>query len=162
MLSGKVPRLAALGIAAVLALVAMLYPTDERRVKEVAEKILDAANTSPAELGRALDENASPSLSVSVAELPEPLVGRAALVGALSQAQDFGTKLHFRADAIEIKVEGNRAQLTADLITMPGPEVPELRRPRHSVAVFERRGGRFRLLSAEVGAERLDQPEARP
>jgi hypothetical protein len=162
MLSGKVPRFAALGIAAVVVLGAMLYPTDERRVKAVAEKILDAANTSPDALGRVLDENASASLRVSVAELPESLVGKAALVGALRQAQDFGTKLHFRADAIEIEVEGNRARLTADLITMPGPEVPELRRPRHSVAVFERRGGRFRLLSAEVGAERLDQPEARP
>jgi hypothetical protein len=30
------------------------------------------------------------------------------------------------------------------------------------VLVFEKRAAGFRLLSAEIGAERLDQPEARP
>jgi len=67
-----------------------------------------------------------------------------------------------RIEAVEVSTEGNRARLSADLITMPGPELPELRRPRRSVAIFEKRGGRYRLVSAEIGPERLDQPEARP
>jgi hypothetical protein len=162
MLAGKWLRFVVVALGLGLALGVVFYPTDEKRVKQAADALIEAANLSPSELSRALDSYASPELSVSVSELPEPLLGREALVAAITQANQLGTKLHFRLEAVEVSTEGNRARLSADLITMPGPELPELRRPRHSVAIFEKRAGAYRLVSAEIGPERLDQPEARP
>jgi hypothetical protein len=89
------------------------------------------------------------------------LVGKAALIDAARQAAQLGPKLHIRADAVDVRVEGRRARVTADLAASQA-EVPELRRPRHSVLVFEKHGDVYRLASAEIGAERRDQPEARP
>src|SRR5258707_2938482 len=154
-------RWAVLAAAFAGLLAVWLYPTDEKRVKEAAEAIAAAANAGPTELARALDTYASPELSVSVSELPEPISGRDALVAAVAQANQLGEKLRFRIEAVEVTVSGNHARLNADLITALSAEVPELRRPRHSVALFEKRAGRFRLVSAEIGPERRDQPEAR-
>ena len=67
-----------------------------------------------------------------------------------------------RLEAVEVSLEGKRARVNADLLTTLRPELPELRRPRHAVALFEKRAGRYQLLSAEIGSERRDQPEARP
>lgn len=152
--------IALLGVA--VAFGVWLYPTDEKRVKAAAEAIVAAANQSPAALASALDEHAAPAVRVHAADLPEPLEGKDALVSALTRAQKLAQKLHFRVESVEVTVEGNRARLTADLLTMFQPELPELRRPRHSTALFEKRGGSFRLVSADIGPERLDQPEARP
>jgi hypothetical protein len=162
MLAGKWLRFSVVALGLGLALGVLFYPTDEQRVKAAAEALISAANVSPSELSRALERYASPELSVSVSELPEPLLGREAIVLAARQASQLGTKLHFRIEAVEVSTEGSRARLSADLITMPGPELPELRRPRHSVASFEKHAGGYRLVSAEIGPERLDPPEARP
>lgn len=161
MRGSNVVRLGAVGAAALLALGVAFYPTDEKRVRQAAEALVAAANAGPAELAQALDQYASPNVTVSADELPEPLVGPAAIVKVARQASQLGSKLHLRADAIDVRVEGKRARLTADLAASQA-EVPELRRPRHSVLLFEKRADGFRLLSAEIGAERLDQPEARP
>jgi hypothetical protein len=150
----------ALGLGVVLGV--LFYPTDEKRVREAAEALVAAANASPAELSTALEAYASPEVSISVSELSEPFTGRDGIVAALAQARQFAPSVHFRIEAVEVSTEGNRARLNADLITMPGPELPELRRPRHSVAVFEKHAGKYRLVSAEIGPERRDQPEARP
>jgi hypothetical protein len=155
-------RWALLSVAVLAVLAAWLYPTDEKRVKEAAAALITAANGTSAELQSALEEHAVPALRVSVDELAEPVEGRAALISAVSAAKQLGPKLSFRIESVDVSVEGNRARLTADLITMLQPELPELRRPRHSVAQFEKRAGKFRLVSAEIGPERLDQPEARP
>ncbi len=155
-------RWAAVSLAVAAALGVWIYPTDEKRVKAAAEAIVSAANESPGALSAALDAHSVPALRVSVAELSEPLEGKEALLAALGQAEQLAQKLHFRIESADVTVEGNRARLNADLLTMLGPELPELRRPRHSVALFEKRAGKFRLVSAEIGAEQRDQPEARP
>jgi hypothetical protein len=162
MLAQKPLRLAVMALAVLLALGALLYPTDEKRVKEAAEALVTAANANPSELARALDTYASPGVSLQVSELPETLTGREALVAAVASASKFGQKLELRLESVEVTVEGKRARLNADLIGATRAEVPELRRPRHCVALFEKHAGHFRLVSAEVGAERRDQPEARP
>lgn len=161
MLSGSRARGILIAAALLLALGVLFYPTDEKRVRAVADALIAAANAGPAELARALDEHAVADVRIDVAELSEPLTGRAALVGALRDVSS-AEPLHYRLENVEIAVSGKRARLSADLITMPHAEVPELRRPRHGTAIFERRTGQFRLISAEIGAERLDQPEARP
>jgi hypothetical protein len=152
--------LAGMGILATLGLT--LFPTDETRVKKAAEALLAAANRGGPELSVALETYAAPEVSLSVSELPEPVVGRAAVLAAVRQASASGQKLHLQVESVEVTVEGARPRLNADLITSQRPELPELRRPRHSVALFEKSGDRFRLVSAEIGAERVDQPEARP
>jgi len=152
--------LAGMGSLATLGM--LLFPTDEKRVKEAAEELVAAANSGGAELSRALETYASPEVSISVSDLPDTVTGRAAVLAAVRQASVLGQKLHFQVEAVEVSVEGKHARLNADLITSLRPEVPELRRPRHSVAVFEKSGDHFRLVSAEIGPERLDQPEARP
>jgi SnoaL-like domain len=162
MLANKVVRLTVIGAGILLALVVLFYPTDEKRVKAAAEAIVTAANTGELELERALDEHASPDVSLEVPELPEPVRGPAAIAALVGQASRLGQKPSLRIEAVEVTVEGNRARLNADLLTTLRPELPELRRPRHAVALFEKRAGRFRLLSAEIGSERRDQPEARP
>jgi len=162
MLANKAVRLAVMVAAALLALAVLFYPTDEKRVKEAAEALVTAANAGEAELARALEQYATPDVSISVSELPESVTGREAIVAMVGQASRTGNKLSLRLEAVEVSLEGKRARLNADLLTTLRPELPELRRPRHGVALFEKQGDRFRLLSAEVGTPRLDQPEARP
>ena len=152
--------LIAFGILATLGV--LFYPTDEKRVKEAAQALVAAANSDEAQLSRALLTYATAEVSISVAELPEPLTGRDGVLAAVRAARGLGQKLHFSVEAVEVSVQGKHARLNADLLTSMRPEVPELRRPRHSVALFERFGDQFRLVSAEIGAERRDQPEARP
>lgn len=162
MLASSRNRLALLALGVGIGVGALLYPTDDKRVRKAAEALISAANQGDAELARALEAHAAPNVSVSVSELGEPLVGREALVIAAREARQLEQKLHFELDTVDVHVEGNRARLDADVITTLRPELPELRRPRRSSALFERRNGAFRLLSAEIGAERVDQPEARP
>jgi SnoaL-like protein len=162
MLTSKSARWAAIALVVAVALGIVLYPTDEKRVRAAAEAIVSAANGSSSELGQALDTYAVPDVSIDAAELAAPLSGRDAIVAAVAIASRAGHNLRFRVEGVDVTLDGNRARVTADLITTLRAEVPELRRPRHSVALFEKRNGTFRLVSAEIGAERQDQPEARP
>jgi hypothetical protein len=155
-------RFTLIGLSALATLGVLFYPTDEKRVKEAAEAIATAANGSPAELSRALEMYASPDVSITVAELSQPVTGRAAVMALIRRAGASGSKPNFHFEAIEVSVEGKQARVNADLVTSLRPEVPELRRPRHSVALFEKSDGHFWLKSADIGAERRDQPEARP
>lgn len=162
MLDARSTRFVVIALAALALLLVLFYPTDEKRVERAATALLDAANAGPAALARALDEHASTNLRIDSPELGEPIVGRDAVLEAVARARSLGPNLRFRAEGVEISVEGSRARLTADLITTLRAEVPELRRPRHAAALFEQREGQFRLVSAEIGTPRLDQPEARP
>jgi hypothetical protein len=162
LVAAKSARLVALGLGVSIALAVLFYPTDEKRVREAADALLTAANASPGELSQALELYASPQVRIDVTELSEPIVGRDALMLAVRRAREFEPNLRFRLEGVEVSVEGKRARLSADLITTLRPEVPELRKPRHAAASFEKRGERFQLISAEIGNERLDQPEARP
>jgi hypothetical protein len=159
MLASKRLRLLVIAIPAVLALVLLLYPTDESRVREAADALLNGANQGGAALASALERYSVPRVAVTVAELPEPLEGREALLGAVTSARAFGQKLRFRADAVEVTVEGNRARLNADLVAALEQATIA---PRHAVALFEKHDGRFQLVSAEIGPTRRDEPEARP
>jgi hypothetical protein len=159
MLASKPLRLAAILIPAALALLLLVYPTDEKRVREAADALLNGANQGDAALVSALARYTVPRVSVSVAELSTPLEGREALSAAVAQARAFGQGLRFRADAVEITVEGNRARLNADLVAALEQATIA---PRHAVAIFEKHDGRFQLVSAEIGATRRDEPEARP
>jgi hypothetical protein len=161
MLNGKVARRAALAALLLGVMGVLWYPTDEKRVKEAADAIADGANAGPRELALALEQYAVADVRLSAADLPLAISGRNAIVELVSQAAETGQKLHLRVEAVEVTVEGNHARLNADLVATQA-EVPELRVPRHSVALFEKRNGRFRLVSAEIGSERRDQPEARP
>ncbi len=155
-------RLTLIAVSLLATLAVLFYPTDEKRVKEAAEAIVTAANAGEAQLARALETFASPEVSISVSELPEPVTGREGLLAAVHRASGMGQKLRFHVEAVEVSVEGKHARLNADVVSSLRPEVPELRRPRHGVALFEKFGDRFRLVSAEIGPERRDQPEARP
>jgi len=155
-------RLTLIGVGVLATLGVLFYPTDEKRVKDALDAIVAAANADDATLSRALQTYASPDVSISVAELAEPVSGRPALLTAVRAAQALGQKPTFHVEAVEVSVTGKHARLNADLIASVRPEVPELRRPRHSVALFEKSGDHFRLVSAEIGPERRDQPEARP
>ena len=162
MLAKNAVRFTLIGLSAVATLGVLFYPTDEKRVKEAAEALATAANGDAAELSRALETYASPDVTITVAEFPEPVIGRQAVVAAVHRAATFGPKPHFHFDAVEVSIEGKHARVNADLVTSLRPEVPELRHPRHSVALFEKSGDHFRLVSAEIGPESRDQPEARP
>jgi hypothetical protein len=159
MLASRPLRLAIIALAALSALVLLLYPTDEKRVREAAEALLDGANQGGAALAAALEQHAVTHVTITVAELSAPLEGREALLDAVTSARAFGQKPRFRADAIEVTVEGNRARLNADLVAALEQATIA---PRHAVALFEKRNGRFQLVSAEIGATRHDEPEARP
>jgi|GEM_PF-6126965 len=155
-------RLTLISLGVVATLGVLFYPTDEKRVKEAAEAIIAAANGDEAQLQRALQTYATADVSINVAELPEPVTGRDAVLAAVRAARNQGQTLHFDIEAVEVSVEGKHARLNADLITSLRPELPELRRPRRGVGLFEKFGDHFRLVSAEIGAEQRDQPEARP
>jgi hypothetical protein len=162
MLASKHVRLVVIGLVAVLALGLLLYPSDEKRVREAADAIVAAANQDATELHRALERHAVEDVSVTISDLPEPLQGRASLVAAAEHARVNGRKLRFRMEAVEINVEGNHARVNAELVASLQLGLRELRQARHGVAMFEKIDGRFQLVSAEVGSERHDQPEARP
>jgi hypothetical protein len=162
MLASKHFRLAAIGLVALLALVLLLYPSDEKKVRAAADAIVAAANQDAVELTRALEEHAVEHVTVLVSDLPEPLEGRGALVRAAERSRIAGRRLRFRMEAVEINVQGNHARLNADLVASLQLGLREMRQARQGVALFEKIDGRFRLVSAEVGAERHDQPEARP
>lgn len=161
-IAGKAGRVILLVLLALAVLAALFYPTEEKRVREAADALLAAANQSSGALAQALELYTSPDVRIDVTELADPIAGREALGLAVQRAREAEPNLRFRLEGVEVSVEGKRARLSADLITTLRPEVPELRRPRHTAALFEKRGDRFRLISAEIGAERLDQPEARP
>lgn len=162
MLAGRSARIGVIALVVALALGLLLYPTDEKRVREAAEAIVEAANAGEGELSQALEQHASEEVTVSVSDLSEPLVGRAALVRAAARARVEGRRLRFRMETVEITVQGSNARLNADLVASLQLGLRELRQARHGVALFEKIDGRFRLVSAEVGSERHDQPEARP
>jgi len=151
------PRRIGLVVAAVVVAVVIglwLHRSDEERVRGVADAIVEAANLGPVELTRALDEHATENVSVTVADLPGPLVGRAALVAAASRTAALGRKLSFRLDRVDISVEGSNARLTADFVATMQLGLRGLSRSRSGVALFQKSEGRFRLVSAEVGEER--------
>jgi hypothetical protein len=162
MLASRTKRLLVIALAAATALGLLLYPTDEKRVRKAAEALVTAANESEVDLARALDQYAVPDVSVIVSDYAEPLQGRAALVNAAARARMAGQRLRFRMETVEISVEGSHARLNADMVASLSFGLRELKQARHGVALFEKRDGRFQLVSAEVGGERHDQPEARP
>jgi hypothetical protein len=161
-MSPKRLRLLLIGLVAALALGLLLYPSDEKKVRKAAEAIVEAANEGPVELTRALEQYAVAEVVVTVSDLPEPLEGRAALVGAASRAQVGGRQLRFRMETVEISVEGSHARVNADMVASLQLGLRNMRQARHGVAMFQKIDGRFQLVSAEVGSERHDQPEARP
>ena len=161
-MSAKRVRLLVIAAVAALALGLLLYPSDEKKVREAAEAIIKAANQDPVELSRALERYAVEDVSVTISDLGEPLQGRGALMAAASRAQVNGKKLRFRMETVEISVEGSHARLNADMVASLQLGLREMKQARHGVAMFQKIDGRFQLVSAEVGAERHDQPEARP
>lgn len=149
-------RIALLAVALAVALVLglWLHRSDEEQVREVADAIVAAANQDLVELSRALDEHAVEEVSVTVSDLPEPLVGRAALVAAAGRSAAGGRKLEFRLQRVEVTVEGTNARLTADFVAALNLGLRGISRTRSGVALFQKIDGRFRLVSAEVGGER--------
>jgi len=154
-------RLGFFGALVVLACLLLWYPTEEKRVRQATDALIDAANAGPSDLSRALGVFARPDVRVTIDDLPEPLVGRQAIVAAAEQAALTGQQARLRIEAVEVHVEGRRARLVAELAAAQA-EVPELRRPRPASLLFEKHERGFWLVSADIGAERLDQPEARP
>src|SRR5688572_15677723 len=114
----SVRRMGLLVIAVIAALsgALWLHRSDEELVREAAEAIVAAANQDPVELERALEQHASDEVSVTVSDLPEPLVGRAALVSAAARTPIGGRKLSFRMEAVDVSVEGNNARLNANFV----------------------------------------------
>jgi hypothetical protein len=160
--SSKTVRWLLIGLAVALALGLLLYPSDEKRVREAADAIVEAANQDEVELARALERWAVEDVSVNVVDLPEPLVGRSALVAAAGRSRQGGRRLRFRMETVEISVEGSHARLNADLVASLQLGLREMRQGRRGVAMFQKIDGRFQLVSAEVGTERHEEPEARP
>jgi hypothetical protein len=151
------PRRIALAVGALLVAVVLgvwLHRSDEERVRAAADAIVEAANQGPVELTRALDEHATENVSVMVSDLPEPLVGRAAIVAAASRTAAMGRKLSFRLQRVEISVEGSNARLSADFVATMQLGLRGLSRSRSGAALFQKIDGRFQLVSAEVGGER--------
>src|SRR3954463_13507487 len=105
MLTGKSVRWATVAVGLSVALGVFVYPTDEKRVQEAAAALVSAANAGPNQLSRALEIYARPDVSISAPELLEPLVGRDAIVAALTQANGLGKALHFRIEAVEVSSE---------------------------------------------------------
>jgi hypothetical protein len=142
------------GLVTALLIGLWLHRSDEERVRDAADAIVKAANQDSVELTRALEEHAADDVSVTVSDLPEPLVGRAALVAAAARTPVSGSKLSFRMQAVEISVEGSNARLNADFVATLQLGLRGLSRTRRGVAVFQKINGRFRLMSVEIGEER--------
>ncbi|RYZ07436.1 MAG: hypothetical protein EOO73_12350 [Myxococcales bacterium] len=151
------PRRIALVAAALLATVLLgswLYRSDEELVRAAADAIVEGANQGPLELTRALEEHATDRVTITVSDLPEPLVGRAAIVAAASRTATMGRKLSFRLQHVEVSVEGGHARLNAELVATLQLGLRGFSSARSGVGLFEKLDGRFRLTSAEVGGER--------
>lgn len=144
--------MAAVAVALVIGL--WLHRSDEERVRAAAEAIVEAANQGPVELTRALEEHATENVSVTVSDLPEPLVGRAAIVAAASRTAAMGRKLSFRLQGVEVSVEGSNARLNADFVATMQLGLRGSSSSRSGAALFQKLDGRFQLVSAEVGGER--------
>ncbi len=162
MFSSRTRRLSLVVGVVALGLLVLLYPTDEKRVREVAESLLAAANESEGALSVALQQHATPQLSLLISDLPEALEGHSAVLSALGRAQVMGRRLRFRMEQVEVSVEGNHARLTADVVASLQLGLREHRQARRATALFEKVAGRFVLASVEVGRQRHDQPEERP
>lgn len=149
-------RIALIVVGLVVALVVglWLHRSDEEKVRDAAEAIVKGANADTLELTRALEQHATPEVTVSVSDLPEPLVGRAALVAAAGRTPVTGRKLSFRMQTVEITVEGSNARLNATFVATLQLGLRGISRERSGVALFQKLDGRFQLVSAEIGAER--------
>ena len=156
---GQLVRLLVFGLCIAVALVILLYPTDEKRVRRAAEALLDGVNRGGPALVEAAREHAANDVIVSVSEGGLEVRGREELIVAAERARMMDGRRRVRMDAVDITVEGNRARVNAELVADLEQATIE---PRHASALFEKRGGRFQLVSAEVGAPRRDEPEARP
>jgi SnoaL-like domain len=151
------PRRIALVVAALLAALVVglwLHQSDEEQVREAADAIVDAANEDPSALSRALEQHATEDVSVTVSDLPEPLVGRNAIVAAAARTSVQGRKLSFRLQGVEVLVEGSSARLNAQFVATLQLGLRGMSRSRSGAALFQKIDGRFRLVSAEVGGER--------
>jgi hypothetical protein len=142
------------GLIAALVVGLWLHRSDEEQVRDAAEAIVKAANQDTVELTRALEQHAIEEVSVTVSDLPEPLVGRSAVVAAAARTAVAGRKLSFRLQAMEISVEGTNARLNADFVATLQLGLRGMSRSRRGVAIFQKINGRFRLMSAEIGEER--------
>lgn len=161
-MTAKRIRLLVIGAVVVLAAGLLLYPSDEKKVREAVEAIVEGANQDHMALGQALVDYAVDDVTVTISDLPQPLVGREAIVGAATQTEIGGRKLRFRMQAVEISVEGSNARVNAELVASLSLGIRQLSQARSGVAILQKIDGRFRLVSIEVGNERHDQPEARP
>lgn len=162
-MSAKRIRLLVIGLVVAVAAGLLLYPSDEKKVRAVMEAIVEGANQDQMALGQALVEHAVDDVTVSISDLlPQPLVGREAIVGAATRSEIAGRKLRFRMQAVEISVEGGNARVNAELVASLSLGIRQLSQARSGVAILQKIDGRFKLVSIDVGAERHDQPEARP
>lgn len=141
-------------LVAALGIGLWLHRSAEEQVRDAAETIVAAANQDSLELTRALEQHATAEVTVTVSDLPEPLVGRAALVAAASRTPVTGRKISFRMQAVEITVEGSNARLNANFVATLQLGLRGISRERSGVAVFQKLDGRFQLVSAEIGSER--------
>ena len=161
-MTAKRIRLLVIGLVVALAAGLLLYPSDEKRVREVMEAIVEGANQDQMALGRALLEHAVDDVTVNITDLPRPLVGREDIVGAAGRTEIEGRKLRFRMQAVEVSVEGSNARVNAELVASLSLGIRQLSQARSGVDILQKIDGRFKLVSIDVGAERHDQPEARP
>lgn len=143
------------GAAAIALIVGVwLYPSDKQKVREAADAIVAAANQDTVELSRALDLYAIEDVTITVSDLPEPLVGRTAVVAAAGRTAASGNKLSFRLQGVQISVQGTNARLSAEFVATLHLGLRGISRTRSGAALFQKIDGRFRLVSAEIGAER--------
>ena len=142
------------GLATALVVGLWLHRSDEEQVRDAAEAIVKAANQDTLELTRALEEHATPEVTVTVSDLPEPLVGRAALVAAAGRTPVTGQKLSFRMQTVEVTVQGSNARLNATFVATLQLGLRGISRERSGVALFQKIDGHFQLVSAEIGSER--------
>jgi len=147
-------RIALLVVGLVVAVMVgfWLHHSDEEQVREAADAIVEGANQGPFELTRALSEYATEGVSVTVSDLPEPLLSRGAIVAAASRPVA-GGKLSFRMQTVQISVEGSNARLNAEFAATLQLGLRGLTRKRSGVALFQKIDGRFLLVSAEIGGE---------
>ncbi len=141
------------GLVVAIAIGLWLRTSDEERVRKAADAIVQAANQDPVELTRALEQHATDTVSVTVSDLPAPLVGRGAIVAAAGRTMASGRKLSFRMQGVKITVEGSNARLNAELVATMQLGLRSMSRKRSGVALFQKIDGQFRLVSAEVGGE---------
>ena len=101
------------GLVVALVVGLWLHRSDEEQVREAAEAIVDGANQGPVELSRALEEHAIDQVAVTVSDLPEPLLGRNALIAAASRRRCWPAD-HFAAIR-QIRSKAQRSP-NADLV----------------------------------------------